>query len=223
MDIALLPLAAEGQRSYAEPSTARPEAPLDTFSLIRRWQDYLKVSGRANENTRRQYRRCIVAFLADVVGDPANEHLRGIRDVTEDDVIAFLAAQDPRGGMRRQSLKALRSFYAWAERRRLLEDNPVRALPLPREKYGKAPTLSAEEREALFGEAEKIDPRARPAMELMYATGARVGSLVGVLPEDVYTAPSGRQWIHFRVAKGDRPYDVPLNRLGRAAAARPDP
>ena len=62
--------------------------------------------------------------------------------------------------------------------------------------------------------------RARPAMELMYATGARVGSLVGVLPEDVYTAPSGRQWIHFRVAKGDRPYDVPLNRLGRAAAAR---
>ena len=122
---------------------------MDTFSLIRRWQDYLKVSGRANENTRRQYRRCIVAFLADVVGDPANEHLRGIRDVTEDDVIAFLAAQDPRGGMRRQSLKALRSFYAWAERRRLLEDNPVRALPLPREKYGKAPTLSAEEREAL--------------------------------------------------------------------------
>ena len=87
------------------------------------------------------------------MGDPANEHLRGIRDVTEDDVIAFLAAQDPRGGMRRQSLKALRSFYAWAERRRLLEDNPVRALPLPREKYGKAALQVKQGRASCCGSA----------------------------------------------------------------------
>lgn len=193
---------------------------MDTFSLLRRWQDYLAVSGRCNATTRRQYRRYVFAFLADTLADPANLHLGGIRDITEDDVIAYVAAQDARGGMRRQTLKGLHSFYAWAERRREITDNPVSALPLPREKYTKAPTLEADERELLFAAAEAIDPRAQATMELMYATGARIGSLCGVMPQDIYTAKSGRRWIHFAVAKGDRPYDVPLNVLGVTAVDR---
>jgi len=34
-----------------------------TFVLLRRWQEYLEVSGRCNANTRRQYRRTLIAFL----------------------------------------------------------------------------------------------------------------------------------------------------------------
>jgi integrase len=53
---------------------------------------------------------------------------------------------------------------------------------------------------------------------LAYATGARVGSLAGVTVADVHLA-GPQPWIHFAVAKWDRPYSVPLGRAGRTAAA----
>jgi len=140
-----------------------------------------------------------------------------VADVTEDDVIVYIAACSPRGGRRAMVLRSLHSFYRWAERRKLLPENPVRAIPIPREKYGRAPTLEHAERELLFKAAEFVDPRARPALELMFATGGRIGSICGVRPEDVYRGSSGRRWVHFAVAKDDRPYDVPLNEMGTAA------
>jgi len=192
----------------------------DTFGLLRRWQQYLEVSGRANANTRRQYGRAMTNFLADVLGDPANEHLSCIGDVTEDDVVECIRRIPPQGGARAQVLKALHSFYGWAERRRYLPDNPVKGLPIPRRKYGRAPTLEEDQREALFAAAELVDPRARPTMELMYATGARLGSICGVLPEDITRGKDGRWSVEFRVAKNDDPYQVPLNAQGRAAVER---
>lgn len=189
-----------------EPSN---RATVGTFDLLRRWTAYLEVSGRCNANTRRQYRRALVAVCADLV--------LGLEQLTEDDLIAYVASLDPRGGMRAQVLKALHSFYSWAERRQVLPINPVRALPIPRAKYGRAPTLERPDRERLFAAAEQIDPRARPALELMFATGARIGSLCGIRPEDVLSGKSGNRWVHFAVAKDNRPYDVPLNALGAAA------
>lgn len=50
----------------------------------------------------------------------------------------------------------------------------------------------------------------------MYATGARESSLAAVSVDDV---DFRHGVIHFRQAKGDRPYSVPLGRRGRRAAS----
>ncbi|HXF71159.1 MAG TPA: tyrosine-type recombinase/integrase [Actinomycetota bacterium] len=179
----------------------------DPFVLIRRWQDFLEVSGRAGPNTRRQYRRYLLSFLADVLKDP--------REITEDEVVAYLAGLDGRGEMRGMTIRALRSFYAWAEERGLVA-NPVRRIKVPPRKYGPAPALSPAELERFLAAAGRLpDPRARPALELMYATGARVSSLCAVMPQDV-DLERGR--IAFRVAKHGQPYAVPLGPRGLRAA-----
>lgn len=176
------------------------------FDLIRRWQAFLEVSGRANANTRRQYRRYMLSFLADVLKDPCQ--------ITEDDVVDWLADQDARGAMRGMVLRSLRSFYSWAEDRDLCR-SPVKRLQVPKRKYGPAVCLTAEELAQLLVAAERLDPRARWAMQLMYATGARLGSLCALAPQDVRG-----DWVHFRVAKYDQPYGVPLGPKGQEAVAR---
>jgi len=184
----------------------RGAAPRDTFSLIRRWQEYLEIGGKASEVTRRQYRRYLLGFLADALID--------LTTVTEDDVIAVLAEYPANGQMRGQTLRALKSFYSWAEDREICL-NPVRRLRLPKRKYGPAPTLSREEVDRLLIAADKVDPRARWTLQLAYATGARVSSLCAVRREDVDLE---RGWIEFRVAKGDLPYGIPLGAKGKEAA-----
>lgn len=57
--------------------------------------------------------------------------------------------------------------------------------------------------------AEQVDPRARWALQLQYATCCRAGSLVAVHPADVEQTPNGPK-LHFREAKNDDPYTVVL-------------
>jgi site-specific recombinase XerD len=90
-----------------------------TFVLVRRWQQYLEVSETCGANTRRQYRRYLIAFLADT--------LLEVEDLTEDDIVAWLADQPAKGAMRGMTLRALRSFYGWAEDRDICR-SPVKRL-----------------------------------------------------------------------------------------------
>jgi len=180
-----------------------------TFELLRGWQRYLEVSGRVAPNTARQYRRQLLAFVADVMVP--------LEQVTEDDVVGRLAEISPHGEARGALLRALKSFYGWAASHGRVSHDPTRALRVPKRRYGRAPALTEEELEAIFRAAERVDPRARPTMELIYATGARLGSIAAVMPEDV---DIGGAWIEFREAKGHHPYGVPLGPRGLAAARR---
>lgn len=201
-----MPLASVSMMPSSSPTTA-VGAGLDTFTLLRRWQGFLEVSGRASENTRRQYMRYVIAFIA--------ETLLELDAVTEDDIVAYLSRQDPRGAMRGMSLRALRSFYRFAEDRDLIARNPVKRLRPARQKYGPAPYLTEEELERVLTAAESIDPRARPTLEFMYATGARIGSMVEIEADDLDWS---RSWVTFRVAKNDEPYGVPLGPRAASAA-----
>ncbi len=183
------------------------DRPPGTFDLLRRWQAFLEADGRVNAHTRTQYRRAIVRFLADVLIE--------ITDVTEDDVVNYIVTLGPNGGGRGDMMRALKSFYRWGTDRELVARDPVAKLRIPRAKYAEAPALSPEQLEDVLTAAESVDPRARPTLELAYATGARVASLAGIMPEDVDLA---KGWIRFRVAKYGDAYGVPLGDRGRRAA-----
>jgi integrase len=180
----------------------------DPFALIRRWQAFLEVSGRANAETRRQYRRAFVAFLADLCIDP--------REVTEDDAVRWLAERSRlQGSLRPDTIRAARSFYHWAQARGEVHRDPFAALPVPRHKYGRAPYLKPAELEHVLRIARHHrDPRVAPTMELLYATGARVGTACALVADDV-DLDAG--WIRFRVMKGGSQHGVPLNERGRIA------
>ena len=186
-----------------------PSGELATFQLLRRWAEWMEVSGRHAATTRTQYRRYAIAFIAAT--------LIPLDELTEDDVVEYLATLPAKGAMRGQTIRALSSLCRFAHRHGAITSDPMAYISVPRRKYGDAAYLEPDELEQVLTAAERLDPRARPALELMYATGARVGSFCAVMPEDVDLR---KQTIHFRVTKGDKPYTNPLEGRGLAAATR---
>lgn len=209
------------------PATALGAATVGTsvFGAVLRWQRTLDVSGRCNEKTRRSYRRTLMSFLADVLADPDWDGPRDPFALTEDDLVAYLGKVNAVGGKRNMYVRALRSFYGWVAEREdengqpLMARNPMRHITPAREKYGPAPSLSPEQLDAVLTAAEAVDPRARWAIQLQYATACRAGSLVAVTKADLRDGPAGPS-IVFREAKNDDPYEVPLGPKAAQAAAK---
>jgi len=182
-------------------------AGLATFALLRAWRDWMQASGRYSEKTRTDYQRTMARTVGDL--------LIPLEELTEADIIAYLDGLPEKGAMRGMILRTLKCFYRFATARSYVDHDPTWDLRIPRQKYGDAPSLTDEDLARVLQAANRLDPRARPTLELMYATGARVGSICEVLPEEVDLV---RQTIFFRVAKGDKPYRNPLGARGMRAA-----
>lgn len=129
---------------------------------------------------------------------------------------------------------AARTFTAWAHRRGLLPDNPAALLGTPKPHRALPPVLRQAEAVRLLevaaiacDDGSPIGLRDRAILELLYATGVRVGELVGLDVDDI---DAERRVIRV-LGKGDKqrsvPYGVPAadaltnwQRSGRPALAR---
>lgn len=170
-----------------------------TFELLRLWTDYLEVRD-LSPNTIRQYRMGVLSFLERTLLDPC--------EVTETDVVRHLHDLSAKAGAKASRLRALQSFYRWAERRGFVVEDPTRDIHAKKKHPGPAPFISEEDMIRLFLAAwahRPHDPRRAPTLIFLYGTGARIESACSVTPEDVH----GKS-VDFRVAKGDRPYRQPL-------------
>ena len=82
-------------------------------------------------------------------------------------------------------LSALRTFFAWLKREGKVSLNPARAIATPKADVALPRTLSVDEA-ALVVEArtgdDALSTRDRALLELLYATGLRVGELVALDP-----------------------------------------
>lgn len=197
-------IAVQGTPAYGEYTMLMsPNDPaLDTFTLLRRWLAFLELTGRCRPNTRAEYRRAVVAFLADTLLD--------LRTLTESDVLAWYEARSPNGGGPTATIKALRSFYSWFEAE-TETPNPMRRIPLPRQTEQPVDPLSPIDLARVLVAAGGLpDRRAQPTLVLAYHTGGRVGSLCGVRPEHIRIDGTGVPILRFDVAKGGQAYEVPL-------------
>jgi integrase/recombinase XerC len=175
----------------------------DIFEIVGRWEDWLEVRGRAPE-TISEYRAYLLNAGALLRKDP--------RWFSPDDVVAILKSYTDRGPAKTNMITALKSFYRYAEARELC-GNPMADIAVRPEPEKDAASLNTEQLRALLRAAFRRDPRRGWTLVLLYATGARIGSLVAVETKDV--TPYS---ITFRVMKGGRRADeVPLNRLGASA------
>jgi integrase len=176
----------------------------DIFEIVGRWEDWLEVRGRAPE-TIREYRAYLLNAGALLRKDP--------RWFSPDDVVSVLKSYADRGPAKTNMITALKSFFRFAETRELC-GNPMADIAVRPEPEKDAASLDPEQLRALLRAAFRRDPRRGWTLTLLYATGARIGSLVAVTAEDVTPAS-----ITFRTMKGHRgAHEVPLNRLGRISA-----
>lgn len=126
--------------------------------LVKQWCDFMRVAKRRSPDTIRQYRRTFMNFLGDTLLDPW--------EVTEEDVVAYLADVTPRGGQKNETIKALRSYYTWAEGHGAMLMNPMQRITPKKEKYGEAPAPGT--------------GRADPNLPVGVAARSRAGAVVHV-------------------------------------------
>jgi integrase len=171
-----------------------------------RWQDALIAQGVA-ETTRLQYDRFLLRLLRQTRTDPVS--------LDVDRFNAHLATTKAKGSTRNATIQAARSFFRFAIRRGLIERDPTAEAKIKSPRHPKSDYLTRDEVSRLVMAASTHRPPQRPwAMILLLETGARIGSLAGVTPEDV---AHGR--IHFRHTKNDRPYSVKLTPAAQEAVA----
>jgi integrase/recombinase XerC len=194
----------------AEAGTARGNAPaVDAFAL------HLGAQRGLAENTVRAY----LGDLADLEGY-ARRH--GVADLMDVDIVvlrgwlaSMAASRRSRATMARRGA-AVRTFYAWAARTgrvaqdpalRLASARPASHLPTVLDQGAAATLLDTARVRADDG--DPVHLRDWAALELLYATGVRVGELCGVDVDDL-----DLETRTLRVTgKGDKQRVVPVGEL----------
>ncbi len=185
------------------------------------FERHLRAERGRSAHTVRAYVRDVRVFLAEVgVHDDA-----ALGEVALGDLRAWLGVLSRRGAARSTIARAaasLRTFFRWLERTGRIESDPSLRLSAPRRHRTLPPVLAQRSATALLHVAEMAsdddDPihlRDRAALELLYASGIRVGELVGLDVDDV-DLDLGVLRV---VGKGDKERRVPFGApAGRAVA-----
>lgn len=186
---------------------------MDAEALIDRYLSELRIEGGVSRNTIEGYRNDLGAFRSFL-------NVRRLRDpmrVSPRIVSAFVGHLSRRGrspASIARCVSALRGFYRFLCRERLVRDNPLNDVTVPRTWSRLPKTLSLDEVDRLLHVAagnKPEDVRDAAMLELLYATGLRVSELVGLdqrqLNLDVgYVLVSG---------KGDKQRVVPMGEPAR--------
>ncbi len=178
-----------------------PAAP-DSRSAAQAWFAFLANERAYSENTLEAYERDLrqlFVFLHGRLGAPAS--LADLNRLTPQDLRAFMAARRAAGASSRslsRSVSALRSFFRFLERARLLKNRAVLAMVLPKVvpslprplTIPKAEDVMSESREAhKRGQAKWIGARDSAALLLLYGCGLRVSEALGIARRDAPLPP----------------------------------
>jgi integrase/recombinase XerC len=205
-----------------------PELAPPVAAVLEEFLQHLELERGRSPHTVRAYRGDLEGLLAD---------LHELEDLDLPALRRWLAAGHSAGAGRSTLARraaAARTFTAWARRTGRIEHDPGARLVSPRPRRTLPDVPTAEETAEVLGaatsgavESEPLALRDLLILELLYATGVRVGELCGLDLDDV---DAGRRTLRV-VGKGDRErtvvYGVPaaaaLRRWlgsGRPAVAR---
>jgi len=189
--------------------------------LIQRWLEHLDGERALSPHTLRAYEGDLVGFLdflgRDFLAKPIASIAPGEVDALA--VRSFLASLTKRGLSRRsqgRALAAVRGFFRWAAREGIVPANPAQGIRTPKAPKTLPRHLRPGEIESLLEAPDATEPmgrRDRALLELLYATGLRVGELVSLDWPDLDLA--GRT---LRVlGKGNKERMVPFGREAERA------
>jgi integrase/recombinase XerC len=204
---------------------------------IEKFIQYLRYERNVSPQTIREYRRDVQQFASFLT--PPGEQTLAINDIDHRVIREFISSLYDRGLTKAsvaRRLAALRTFFKFCVREKIAKQNPARLVATPklpkrvprvltaeqlnnfldnlgaREaaqklRRAKAPTARSEE------EAKIILKRDRAILELLYASGLRVGELVGL---DLSSVDRRGQMLRV-FGKGRKERVVPYGRKAQAA------
>ncbi|HTN97897.1 MAG TPA: site-specific integrase, partial [Nordella sp.] len=210
------------QASDLELFHAAPE----TATTVTAWLAYFKTERRASAHTLDAYGRDIgqfMAFLADHLGGPAT--LADLAGLTPSDFRAFLARRRNGGSGSRtlaRQLSAIRSYFRFLERRKVLSNAALSVLRAPKIPHGvpkpltagaarelvKADTLTTEETPAW------VTARDAAVLTLLYGCGLRISEALSLTPQQANHDPLTI------LGKGGKTRIVPVIEAARTALER---
>lgn len=154
---------------------------------LSKFLDYLRYEKNASLHTISGYRRDLTQLAGYLeerrvrLGEIDNLILRG-----------FLARLHERGNKKStvaRKLASIRSFLQFCLKKKWLEDNPARVVATPKQEKHVPSFLSEDEMVHFLDLPQKpknvLEARNKALLEFLYATGIRVGELVGINVEDV--------------------------------------
>ncbi len=149
---------------------------------INEFCDYLLIDKHYSNNTIESYKRDLIKFY--------DYNKKDIKNIDKDDIKSYLKylndnKMDERSIAR--NISSLKSFYKFLIINKIIKNNPVESISLP--KLGKKlpNTLSEEDINKLLDIKlnDNFSYRNKAMLELMYATGLRVSELVNLKVYDV--------------------------------------
>jgi integrase/recombinase XerC len=157
--------------------------------LIERYLQYLRYERNASPHTIRNYRSDLLQFR-DFLGQAKGEAAVEIKRVDALRIRSFLAhlfEREKKKSSIARKLAAVRAFFKFLQRERVLEGSPAATVSTPKLDK-KLPHIMTEEEmnsflDRLVEAAALGDPmmkRDRAILELLYASGLRVSELVGL-------------------------------------------
>ena len=165
------------------PSTARLAAALSLDAAIDRYLAHLRVSRNLAASSIEAYGHDLGEFGRILA--KRSRRAPAAADVTQTDVLAYLAAVSKRLSARTQArrLNAIRSFFRFLAEMELRAGDPTEEIAAP--SYGRSlpPLLSLKEVAELLGAPDRSSPRGErdgAMLDLLYATGLRIAELVNL-------------------------------------------
>lgn len=158
--------------------------------LIAEFMTYLEVERNASVNTRLGYSRDLDHFCR-FLASSRDGVVPGADAVVEADISAFAGALHMRCKKitAARKLSAIRSFFRFLVRKRLLVKNPAEFVPMPKIEKTLPPVLTVEEVVSLVeapGRSEAFSAlRDLAILEVFYSAGVRVSELTGLRMKDV--------------------------------------
>jgi integrase/recombinase XerC len=209
-------------RRGAPPPDARTWAPEPgtLAAQVRDFVEFLRYNRNASEHTVRAYDSDLSQFVQYVAASRGQRRdALHVSDVTPDAIRVFLGELYRAGNSRASAarkLAAVRSFARYLRREGLLDTDPAAIVGSPKREQKIPAHLSVDEMNRLLETPDPSSPlgrRDQAILELFYASGIRLGELVGLDLDDVNLA--GRM---VRVlGKGGKERQVPMNQSAAAA------
>jgi len=192
--------------------STRAADPTTVEEIVAALARHLRHERGRSENTVRAYTSDVTALFAFLGDGPDTPLTEALASLDLPGLRAWLADASARGAAAATLARhaaAARTFCAWARREGYLDVDPATRLRAPRKDRHLPPVLQQGQVQRLLALPERepgpLTDRDRAALELLYATGVRVGELVGL---DVDSVDTDRRTLRV-LGKGNKERVVP--------------
>jgi integrase/recombinase XerC len=187
------------------------------LAWLPKFLSHLSVERRLSQHTDSNYRRDLERFIAYC----DRSSVADWQKLDSQHVRAFAAAEFRRGASPRtiqRRLSALRSFFNYLQRERVLQNNPAADVQAPKGKKRLPETIDVDQMTRLlsFRTDEELSVRDKAIMELFYSSGLRLSELVGLNLQDIDLADRTVRVL----GKGSKTRIVPVGRHAVEAISR---